>query len=90
MPKHPLHIAFETWETSEEGKACKDAQSIQTPDSQQVYLSNRLNRAFYAGAAAQYEIDRHPDKFRNAVIRILGYEGRSSEQKIAELKKLIQ
>lgn len=43
MTKHPLHIAFEGWKSTEEGAACHDRVTLPPTD---VYLANRLYRAF--------------------------------------------
>lgn len=45
--RHPLSIAWDEWMESDEGKDCHAG------SASGVYLYNRLNRAFMAGAKAQ-------------------------------------
>lgn len=58
--KSELAIARDAWLESPEGRACTDLESMQcykNPRSGEIYLKNRIERAFLAGAKAMESIN---------------------------------
>lgn len=51
LKRHPLAIAWDEWLASKEGTECRAANTL--AHNTNVYLENRLHRAFDAGAKAQ-------------------------------------
>lgn len=59
LPKvHPLITAFEKWIASNNGKRASNPATTSSDPSFTHYLENRLQRAFIAGAKAQWLIDK--------------------------------
>ena len=54
--KSELAIKRDQWLASEEGKKCLDASSLFMSAGYEIYLKNRLEIAFLAGAQAEREI----------------------------------
>lgn len=50
IKKHPLAVAWDGWIASDEGKRCSDGAGFLQASVADVYLENRLQRAFMAGA----------------------------------------
>lgn len=57
LNRHPLSIAFQEWAVGE-GREALNRFTLGLPEQQEKYLHNRIERAFLAGAKAQFEILR--------------------------------
>lgn len=69
VKRHPLAIAWDKWLASAEGTECRTAGTLAHDTN--VYLENRLHRAFMAGADATNADSEQFDALRKAAVEVV-------------------